>query len=172
MAKLKRCRHCGAEIAKNAEICPNCGGLNKTPIYKRWWFIVLVILFVVGGWNRITGGGSTEAPVEEVQIEYTEVTVDELYAELDDNALNAEEKYNDAYLSITGRLANIDSDGNYIGISSLTDEWSRDVQCFIKSEEQLDVVRGLSKGDTVTVKGQVDAIGEVWGYTLNIDSIE
>ena len=171
--KTKLCKYCGTPMYKNEVICHNCGGKNKPPFYERWWFIVLVIIVVVGVWNGITGNNPGNASKQSEQIEYTEVTVDELYAELENNALNAEEKYNDAYLSITGKLSSIDSDGSYISVSSLEDEWAfNSVQCFIQNEEQLDIVRGLSTGDTITVKGQIDDIGEVIGYKMNINIIE
>lgn len=38
-SKMTTCKHCGAEIAASAKVCPQCGGKNKPPIYKRWWFI-------------------------------------------------------------------------------------------------------------------------------------
>ena len=52
--KLKTCKHCGAEIAATAKTCPQCGGKNKAPIYKRPWFVVLVVLIIIG----IIAGGS------------------------------------------------------------------------------------------------------------------
>ena len=57
MAKLKTCKHCGAEIAKNAKVCPNCGGKNKKPIYLRWWFIALVIIVII---VAVGGSGSSK----------------------------------------------------------------------------------------------------------------
>lgn len=44
--RLKICPVCGAQMAKNAKRCPKCGAKNKKPIYKRWWFWVLVIYLV------------------------------------------------------------------------------------------------------------------------------
>lgn len=35
-SKMTTCKHCGAEIAASAKVCPHCGGKNKPPIYKRW----------------------------------------------------------------------------------------------------------------------------------------
>lgn len=45
MAKSKMivCKTCGAEIAKSAKSCPHCGAKNKKPVFKRWWFWVIVI---------------------------------------------------------------------------------------------------------------------------------
>ena len=58
MEKLKTCKHCGAQIAKNAKFCPNCGGKNKKPIFLRWWFFVLVILVII---VALGGKGSSKS---------------------------------------------------------------------------------------------------------------
>ena len=161
---MKICKYCGAEIAKNAKICPYCGGKNPKPIYKRVWFwiLILIILFFC-----IPTNGDPAA------VEYTSVTVDELFEDLNDNPLNAEDKYMGAAVSVTGRLIVIDSDGEYIGISSVDDEYSlNDVLCYVTKDEQLEVIKDLSIGDTITVKGKISNVGEVFGYSMNIDSIE
>lgn len=48
MSKLIKCKSCGAEIAKSAKACPQCGAKNKKPIFKRWWFwaIIVAVLLV------------------------------------------------------------------------------------------------------------------------------
>lgn len=46
-SKVTVCKHCGQEIAASAKVCPHCGGKNKPPIYKRWWFIALIVLIVL-----------------------------------------------------------------------------------------------------------------------------
>lgn len=55
-SKMTTCKHCGAEIAASAKVCPQCGGKNKPPIYKRWWFIVIIVLIVL---SAIGGSGSS-----------------------------------------------------------------------------------------------------------------
>lgn len=45
--KMMTCKHCGQEIAASAKICPHCGGKNKPPIYKRGWFIALIVLIIL-----------------------------------------------------------------------------------------------------------------------------
>ena len=47
MAKIINCKTCSKEIASSAKTCPNCGAKNKKPIYKRPWFII-IMLFVIG----------------------------------------------------------------------------------------------------------------------------
>lgn len=54
-SKMTTCKHCGAEIAASAKVCPQCGGKNKPPIYKRWWFIAIIVLIVL---STIGGSGS------------------------------------------------------------------------------------------------------------------
>lgn len=55
-SKMTTCKHCGAEIAASAKVCPHCGGKNKPPIYKRWWFIAIIVLIVL---SAIGGSGSS-----------------------------------------------------------------------------------------------------------------
>lgn len=49
MAKLVKCKHCGARIAVTAKTCPQCGGENTPPkpVYQRFWFKVIAIMFVL-----------------------------------------------------------------------------------------------------------------------------
>lgn len=49
MAKLVKCKHCGARIAATAKTCPQCGGENipPNPAYKRLWFKILMAMFVL-----------------------------------------------------------------------------------------------------------------------------
>lgn len=47
MSKLIKCKTCGAEIAKNAKACPQCGAKNKKPIFKRWWFWTIIVVVVL-----------------------------------------------------------------------------------------------------------------------------
>lgn len=54
--RLTTCKACKKEIAKSAKVCPYCGAKNKKPIYKKWWFW-LIIICLIGG---IGSGGSDE----------------------------------------------------------------------------------------------------------------
>lgn len=48
MKKMKQCKICSKEIAANAKTCPACGGKNKKALYKRPWFIVIVLFVIIG----------------------------------------------------------------------------------------------------------------------------
>lgn len=47
MAKTRKCS-CGAEIsAKGNVTCQQCGRMYKKPFYTKWWFILIVVLFLL-----------------------------------------------------------------------------------------------------------------------------
>lgn len=180
--KMTTCKHCGQEITASAKVCPHCGGKNKPPIYKRWWFIAIIVIIVlaaIGGSGSSDSSGSTSSTAtsktavssssSEAAIEYTAYTVTELSEDLDSNALKAADKYKGQYVELTGRLSVIDSNGKYISIVDSTDEWAiTGVQCYIKNDEQKQVVMDMSIGDEIVVKGKITDVGEVLGYFLDM----
>jgi len=184
--KMKICKHCGAEMAASAKICPNCGGKNPKPIYKRVWFIILCILVLIGIIGAFAGGGEdadteapasvdtqSEEPAQEEAIDYESVTVGELNDALENNPAAASDQYKGKYVELTGKLSNIDSDGSYISLTDPDDEWDIvGVMCYIKNDDQLAAVKKMSMDQEVTVKGKITDVGEVIGYALDIDSIE
>ena len=53
------------------------------------------------------------------------------------------------------------------------DDWAViGVTCYIKNDEQLDKVKSMSVDQEVTVRGKITEVGEVLGYSLDIDSIK
>lgn len=105
-------------------------------------------------------------------VEYITCTVDELMDDLNNNAAAASIKYKDQYLEVTGVLKNIDSNLKYISLYPDDDFAFIGIQCFIKTDEQKEAVLNMQTGSYVTVKGKCTSVGEVLGYSLNIDSIE
>lgn len=186
MAKMTNCKSCGKEIATSAKTCPHCGAKNKKPFYKAVWFWVLVAIIVIaiaiGGSggndsssdngsasNSKTGGGNTS---ETKVIEYQKVDVDELEDALESNAAAAKDTYNKKNLEITGKLGTIDSDLKYFSLMSNTDEFDiLGITCYIKNQETKDMLKSLSKDQTIVVKGKITDVGEVLGYSLDIDEI-
>lgn len=189
--ETKLCKHCQTEIPKKAKVCPNCrkkqGGIVK------WIVIVIVAIFLLG----VIFGGDTEESQkdtandavkaetqqdtsnaeenekEEPEIEYTVCTVSEMMELLDTNAMKAQSTYMDQYVEITGRLSTIDSDGKYISLLPLDDDWAiTGVHCYIQNDEQREKIMEMSTDDTVTLRGKITNVGEVLGYSLDIDSID
>jgi len=197
---LTNCKACGQPIAKSAKVCPNCGSKNTKPIYKRGWFIALCIIFVLGIIGSARGGSSngaktqksaastastaadtqsaakentsTEKAAEPVEIVYESYAISDMMDDLNSNALKAENKYNKQYVEITGKLSVIDSSGRYISLVRSDDPYAIvGVQCYMKNDEQKNQVMEMSVGDSVTVRGKITNVGEVLGYSLNIDEI-
>ena len=176
----KVCKHCKTEISADAKICPHC----RKKQGANGCLIVVLVVVVLGILAMVMSGGSdadteqkpsaeqkTDTVQEEV-IEYTPYTVDDMMEELDGNAMAASEKYKNQYVEISGRLSTIDSDGKYISVLPANDDWAIiGVQCYLKSDEQKEVVKTLSAGDAITVRGKIKEAGEIMGYTLDIDSI-
>lgn len=179
-SKLKQCKSCGAEIAKSAKNCPQCGAKNKKPVYKRVWFILLCIIavFIIigalsGNDEKAKSDTTGNKQVEEETIEYKKCDIGTMDKDLENNAASAKDKYEEQYIEITGKLSVIDSDGKYISLTDPDDEWDLvGIMCYIESDEQLDKVKELSTGDDVTVGGKVTNVGEIIGYSIDIDYIK
>ena len=103
--KMTICKSCGAQIASSAKTCPNCGAKNKKPIYKRAWFIILVIIVILGIGGAAMGGGDDQPATDntaadngsaqkatEKAVEYEEVTADQLADDLEGNAAAAKDR--------------------------------------------------------------------------------
>lgn len=174
MAKKKNiCKHCGEPMVKTAKICPNCGGKNPVPFFSRWyvWAVILALLF--GAWNSLTAepadyDGNAPRP----DVEYTEVTIDELAEEFDANELRAKDTYLDAYVSVTGRLRVIDEDGVYFEIYPLEYDSLDSIHCVMNHDDQREKLKEYSKDDTITVKGQITEVGSFYDLRLKVDCIE
>lgn len=188
--KMTTCKTCGKEMAKSAKVCPSCGAKNKKPFFTKPWFIAIVALIIIGAiasggksksGNTTTVADKTNSDNSEVKdttaesttaIEYTDYTVDDLMAQLEDNALKASNDHKGENVRITGKLNNIDSSGKYISLVPNTDFAIIGVQCYIKNDETKAKVAELSKDSLVTLTGKITDVGEVLGYSLNIDNIE
>lgn len=74
--KMCTCKACGQEIAKSAKNCPHCGAKNKKPIYTKWWFWAVVLIFIgtVAGAGGETGSSNNDVSAGTSQ-EQTKSTV-------------------------------------------------------------------------------------------------
>lgn len=178
MEKTKKCKYCKTEIPADAKICPQCRKKLKGGKFK-WILLTLIILCAIGaatgGSNSNSSTKSTDSTLskkEDTPKEYTSVSVNDMMADLDNNAMGASDKYKDKYLEITGKLTNIDASGKYIDLMADGDFEIIGVQCYIKNDEQKTKVASMTKGETVTLKGKCTDVGEVLGYSLDIEEIE
>ena len=118
------------------------------------------------------GGSKNNSSQQQETIEYIKVSKDELDDALENNAAAAKDKYNNKYVEVTGKLGTIDSDLSYISLMSSTDEWDfLGIHCDIKNKEQKEIVKTLTKGQEITIRGKITDVGEVLGYYLDINEI-
>lgn len=118
-------------------------------------------------------GGSGDEDVSKQDIEYTSYSIESLFDELDENAINAEE-HTDEYIEVVGFIDTMDSDGSYITIGADPNNYEylfENITCDITDDEQLEVIKGMKAGQKVCVKGKVSDVGELMGYTIDMYSI-
>ena len=85
---MKKCKHCGQEIANSAKICPHCGGKNGVNgcLVGIIAFLVICAIGVMGGRgnssssNRTVTSGTAEVSVPEAQQESVPETPQETIA--------------------------------------------------------------------------------------------
>lgn len=180
--QTKQCKYCKQEIDAKAKICPHCRK-KQTPsgcLIAIIAVVVIVVLAIAGstmsGGEKTNTGASTNGAnstnTTQQEITYTAYSVSELMDDLNTNAMNASDKYKDQYVELTGKLNVIDSSGKYISIIPTDDEYAIiGVTCYFQSEDQKNAVKSAAIGDTLVVKGKITDVGEVLGYTLNIDEV-
>lgn len=91
-SKLINCKACGAEIARSAKHCPNCGAKNKKPVYKRWWFwaaIIVVLIIIVSSVNGDDNGEAANGNVNSNEVVSSENNVNNTKVE----AANVKKEY-------------------------------------------------------------------------------
>jgi hypothetical protein len=115
---------------------------------------------------------SSEAEAASEPIVFEDVDINTLFETLSNNPLNAKNTYEGATIRFTGYLSNIDASGKYFNVKN-GDEWSfESIQCYINDEATLDRIASSAMGDELTICGTVTSVGEVLGYSLDVDHIE
>lgn len=177
----KICKHCKTEIPYGAKVCPQCrkkqgGGGCLTAVVV--FFIIGGIMSALSGKSDSSKSASSQKQVTakvaetEAKIEYTACSVDDMMADLKANALKASDKYKDQHIEVTGKLRNIDSSGKYISLNPINDDFAIiGVQCFIKNDDQKSKVMNMTIGQDITLKGKITRVGEVLGYSLDIEEM-
>lgn len=193
--KMTNCKTCGQEIASSAKRCPNCGAKAKKPIYKKWWFWVIIVIVISGIIAGASGDsdtpGSTQTDNTTVTSQssdlkdkgtteertYTSYEVIELLDAVEANALKAKKDLKGQYIEVHGYLSDIDSSGNYISVGASKNNYDyflKYIHCNIKhsnKEEITDKVLEMNIDEPIIVRGKVTDVGEVLGIYLDIDSI-
>ena len=186
--KTKQCKYCKQEIDASAKICPHCRKKQKPSGCLVAIIVVVVLVVIAIAGSSMSGGDTTstdaatnntsastatnDTSTTQQQVSYTAYSVSELMNDLKTNAMNASDKYKGQYVELTGRLSAIDSDGKYIALLPEDDQFAIiGVNCYFRSDEQKAAVKDAAVGDTLVVKGKITDVGEILGYSLNIDEV-
>ncbi len=151
----------------------------KKPFYKKWWFflivgIVIIMLFLPknNSSDSTSVSENQEKKVEEPK-NYEAVSTSTLIKTLESNALKAKETYKGKYVEISGYLGNIDASGKYITVLPSSDAFVLiGIQAYTTNDDQKKVIAELEKGNKIVVKGKISDVGEVLGYSVDIDEIK
>lgn len=113
--------------------------------------------------------------VEEVQpkITYIPIGTLELHSALDSNAMKAEQTFKGQYLRVKGYVYNIDNKGSYFTLS-YKDEFNLDwsvIQVNVPKELRSKVA-DLQKGSIIEVNVKVTSVGEIMGYSAELQNWE
>ena len=105
---MKKCKHCGKEIAKSAKICPHCGGKNK----GKFGLLLICFLLILGLIGII--GSSDEAASKSYAIGENITTVEEDFGLVYiTGTIKNETNHETSYVQVVFNC--LDADGNVIG---------------------------------------------------------
>lgn len=115
-------------------------------------------------------------PPAEKQVNYTEVTIDQLINDVKGNAAKAQKNYKGKDLKIVGgHVGTIDSDADYIGLDSDQDFTMVNIQCFARGKNAKalkEQIIDLNKNQRLVVYGRCTDVGELMGYMIDMDKME
>lgn len=183
MAKMTKCKTCGADIAKSAKVCPHCGAKNKKFPLIPIIIVAVVLLFAVGIFGSDSnepergGGYSMENPKyaglsrEEYMSQCATMSYGVSYASVARNP----DYYKGQLITTTGKVIQVLEDGQEVQmrLQEETDNWEDDFTWYVFYTRANGEPRIL-EGDTMTVYGE--SVGTVsyeavLGNTVTIPAI-
>ena len=113
MSKLIKCKSCGADIAKSAKACPQCGAKKKPGCLRT----VLATVLLFFGLILIIGsiGGNDSAQPTEPQISEAEYKAQCVEIAYEDLARNPDAHAGE-YFKFTGEVVQVLQDGNTVNL--------------------------------------------------------
>ena len=158
-----KCKNCGQEVDKKAVVCTQCGCKIKKSVFKKWWFWAIIVIVVIAiasssGNNESTPKNETTPTQNQTEeIAYEVVDLQTMFDDLKNNAMKAENNYNNKYVEFECKIASFDSDGSYISVEPVNaDEWNfTTAMCYIKNDDQKEFLLQKNEGDIINIKGKV-----------------
>lgn len=154
----------------------------------KFWGAIIVVCLLIGSCmsgkkddSKATTSSQPAATTEqkaptEKQVNYTEVTIDQLINDVKGNAAKAQKTYKGKDLKIVGgHVGTIDSDADYIGLESDQDFTMVNIQCFAKGKNAKalkEQIIDLNKKQRLVIYGRCTDVGELMGYMIDMDKME
>ena len=163
---LSQCPKCKEEIQIGAKKCKHCGADLRNWFIKHWIITFLIICgflwFIMpwakDGYNKeiLNNNQNTEIN-QKVVIEKNAIQVNarELYAEYEENEIQADSKYKGQLIRVLGTIENIGKDildNPYIALK--TDNIIGSVQCMLADGEEWRAAQ-LKKENSITLEGKL-----------------
>jgi len=154
---------------------------GKSGCFSNFLLIIIIIIIIFNYFGKVNNSQTSDESIntsidESSNIPFDEseritVDIDTLFEDLDNNAMVAEEKYNNARIKLTGKIKSFDSDGKYFSIGSPDNSYMfSSILCDITEDQKSELMK-FSKGDLITLKGTITSIGEIIGYSLDVEEI-
>ena len=174
-----KCKNCGNEVEKKTVVCPGCGCKIKKSIFKKWWFWVICIVVAIaigssGGDDESAVSNDSTTQNKSEEIVYEAVDLQTMFDELKGNAMKAEANYQKKDIEFECKIKSFDSDGSYISVEPIgASEWNfESAMCYITNDSQKEFLIQKNVGDKIIIKGKVKSIGEVLGYSIDINEVQ
>lgn len=158
--KMKKCKTCGAEMAKSAKKCPSCGAKNNVKSLVKLMIFLLIIVTVCGviiGKSIVADKKVTIISVKDTV--HTEKEIIEIYNEyyINDKVDEFREEYLPASIEVEGEITQISS--NTVNKTTITIEgkYFYGIDTTFKEFDS-----NLEVGDKVKAVGILD-----WTNTVN-----
>lgn len=165
MAKLVKCKTCGADVAKSAKVCPQCGAKQKKhTIFGVLLVIIGVFLFIssFSGTDQLQNDDKQddyqqeEKDTQSKEKEIIDISAEQLYETYTENTVNADNLYKNKTLRVDGIVVNIGQDAvskkPCISLAVNTNYDLFPVQCFFN--KATDDISNLRNGDSVVIVGK------------------
>lgn len=155
---MKKCKHCKVGIHDDANKCQHCGG-DQRHWFRRHWIITGMLLFfsfifIIASLKEEGGQKNIVANTPTKEEEIITIDADDLYEVYTRNEINADAKYKDKILVVTGTVNNIGKDifdNPYVQLKSTDIIFG--VQCMLRDSEQ-NKAGQLNKGQRITMQGR------------------
>lgn len=160
MAKLIRCKACGAELSADAKVCPQCGHPRRKPFYRRVWFILLIIIVSLHIFRSVNAARNEQRHEQNGYGVFTlsdgsEITAKDINALYDESAVAAKNTYVGQTATVTMEVTSI---SNW-AIEDYTSLIRFSYSDYSLPRWDYNTLSSLRKGDVIRVTGTIENIG-------------